>query len=405
MARTPGFIQDGVYDDLAAQDDYEQALPPPQQSGGLSAMLAAAPDAPLPPPRREYDGGPSVDPGPQVRQRITLDAAPLPPKPSLMRQIIGTAAGAYLPQVGAEILAPGYSRKMREYNNNRQRMMDEGKLNVQAADEQHKIAAARAQMANAEAAAARKQAELSRAGSYGRPVVHQKAGERILNNNDGSVLAAEFTLPEKPPAPGLRITKAAAEALGIKVPDGQDYYDVPNQGTSAFLTTRPRADRGYDTMKQAVHDEHPDWEQADVDAEAAKRYREAKDAEKKRTEAQATRALRTPAGRSGTAGTATANAEARRSIDEMAKAQIAEAGDVDKAIANMAAWPSRDETAEKVLLHLKALKGGKAMGGGKGKVDVNAIAARFGVGAPTAPKAATPTAKPADKNKDPLGVR
>ena len=81
LARTPGFVREGLYDDLdmAEQDDYERALQP-QQGGGLSAMLAAAPDAPLPPPRREYDGGPSVDPGPQARQRITLDPMPLPPK-------------------------------------------------------------------------------------------------------------------------------------------------------------------------------------------------------------------------------------------------------------------------------------------------------------------------------------
>lgn len=380
--RTPSFVQEGLYDEL-----------PREMNETSEPSLMAQPLPPPPPtPQREYDGGPSVDPGPQMRQRITLDAAPLPPKPGLMRQIIGTAAGAYLPQVGREILAPGYDRKMREWKNNRDRQMDEGKLNVQAADETYKIAAARRQMADAETAAARKQAELSRAGSYGRPVVHQKAGERILNNNDGTVLAGEFSLPEKPPAPGLRITKAAAEALGIKVPEGQDYYDVPNQGTSAFLTTRPRADRGYDTMKQAVHDEHPDWEQADVDAEAAKRYREAKEAERKRVEAQANRANRPPSGRSTspTAGTA----EARRSMDERALAAIADAGSLDAAIAAA--------TDAALLQALKAKKGKQALTPPKGS-KIEALATALG-GGTKKPAAAAP--KPAGTNKaDPLGVR
>jgi hypothetical protein len=322
-----------------------------------------------------------------------------------MRKIIGMAAGAYMPQVGREIMAPGYDRQMRDYNANKQRMMDEGKLNHQQAQEDAQVAAARAAMARAEASNAQKQRTMG-----------QMANDKNYNLGPGYARfdasnnqVAVNKLPEKPPAPGLRITKVAAEALGIKVPDGQDYYDVPNQGTSAFLTTRPRADRGYDTMKQAVHDEHPDWEQADVDAEAAKRYREAKEAEKKRTEAQATRALRPPTGRTGgAAGTATANAEARRNVDELAKEQVFKAGgDPNKAIANMESWPTLDDTAKKVLLHLKAMQGAAAMRPSKGKVDVDAIAARFGAGAAAATKASTPpaTPKPVDKNKDPLGVR
>lgn len=177
-------------------------------------MLAAAPDAPLPPPRREYDGGPSVDPGPQMRQRITLPEAPLPPKPGLMRKIIGTAASLYLPPVGREILAPGYDRQMREYNANKQRQMDEGKLNIQAADEQNKIAMSRKAMADAEAANARKEAELARAGSYGYSNVPQ-GSTRV--GPDGRVIFAN-PLPPKAEAQPNTFEAAALRAINIEDP-------------------------------------------------------------------------------------------------------------------------------------------------------------------------------------------
>lgn len=215
MARTPGFAQEGLYDDLdmAEQDDYSN-LPPPQQGGGLSAMLAAAPDAPLPPaPMREYDGDPSVDPGPQARQRITLDAAPLPPKPGLMRKIIGMAAGAYMPQVGREILTPGYDRKLREYNANKQRMMDEGKLNVQAADEAGKWARAGAEGSRSEAEQARRRKLDANTGYVGRRPIAVNRNERLYDPATKGVLLEAEAGEEKLPT---TLEAAAARALTIK---------------------------------------------------------------------------------------------------------------------------------------------------------------------------------------------
>jgi hypothetical protein len=217
LARTPGFIQEGLYDDLdmAEQDDYSALPPPPQQRGGLSEMLQAAPDAPLPPPSREYDGGPSVDPGPQARQRITLEAAPLPPKPGLMRKIIGMAAGAYMPQVGREIMAPGYDRQMREYNANKQRQMDEGKLNVQLADEEQKWAHAGAEGSRSAAEQARRRKMDAETGNLGRRPVTVNRNERLADPMTGKVLLEAEESAEKLPT---TLEGAATRALSIQDP-------------------------------------------------------------------------------------------------------------------------------------------------------------------------------------------
>lgn len=400
--RTPTFVDKDLYEPLPDSAQFDDAPLP------FREMRQEMPSAPLPPPpptqpMREYDE-PSVDPGPQqqARQRITLEAAPLPPKPGLMRKIIGMAAGAYMPQVGREIMAPGYDRQMREYNANKQRMMDEGKLNVQAADEEYKIAAARRQMADAETAAARKKAEESRASSYGRPVIHGRPGETIFNQN-GGVFATVAPLPPAAKST-IKIGRDGKPFFGEGV-EGKDYILADSSVAPSIINSTARVDKGLAYFSQLVDKKMPSATQEEKDTEIVRLANEQQKLKEEESKAKTNRANRAPVGRTGgAAGTATANAEARRSIDEMAKAQIAEAGDVDKAIANMNAWPSRDATAEKVLLHLKALKGGKALGGGKGKGDaVAAIAAKFGVGSSAATPPATP--KPVDKNKDPLGVR
>jgi hypothetical protein len=398
--RTPTFVDKDLYEPLPDSAQFDDAPLPSRE------MRQEMPSAPLPPPpptqpMREYDE-PSADPGPQqTRQRITLEAAPLPPKPGLMRKIIGMAAGAYMPQVGREIMAPGYDRQMREYNANKQRMMDEGKLNYQQAQEDAQVAAARAAMARAEESNAKKQRTMGQMASDGgfnlgpNQVRFDRNGNRVASN----------PLPPQPTAPGLKVSRARAEAMGLYVPEGADSVEIPVQGAAAALNSTPRPSRGVSEIAEIVARKMPNATQEEQDAEVVRLWSEEKKLKAEKEKALTNRANRVPTGRTGgAAGTATENAEARRSIDEMAKAQIAEAGDVDKAIANMNAWPSRDATAEKVLLHLKALKGGKALGGGKGKGDaVAAIAAKFGVGG--TPATPAPTPKPVDKNKDPLGVR
>lgn len=350
LARTPGFSQDGLYDelDMAEQDDYERALPPQQQGGGLSEMLAAAPDAPLPPPRREYDGGPSVDPGPQMRQRITLDAAPLPPKPGLMRKIIGMAAGAYMPQVGAEILAPGYSRQMREYNTNKQRMMDEGKLNHQQAQEDAQVATARAAMSRAEASNAQRQRTMAQMASDGD---FNLGPNQTRFRRDGTTVATN-TLPPMPTAPGLKVSRARAEAMGLYVPEGADSVEIPVQGAAAALNSTPRPSRGVSEIAEIVSRKMPNSSQEEQDAEVVRLWTEEKKLKAEKEKALTDRAKRPPVGRSAspTAGAA----EARRSMDEKALAAIADAGnDLDAAIAAT--------TDVELLQKLKAMKGKQAL--------------------------------------------
>lgn len=293
MARTPGFAQEGLYDDLdmAEQDDYS-ALPPPQQGGGLSEMLAAAPDAPLPPPRREYDGGPSVDPGPQARQRITLEAAPLPPKPGLMRKIIGMAAGAYMPQVGREILAPGYDRQMREYNANRQRMMDEGKLNVQAADEAGKWAHAGAEGDRGNAQKAYRNKLEKEAEYVGRkPIVFNK-NQRVGDPTTKEILFEAADNDDD----FIELTPESAKKLGITG------TKIPKSALGSYISaTKPSEEPT--TVKEyrvMVRGENPDWDDAAVSKEVSRRIKEDRDVALGLKKAQTNRANRPPAPKGGT---------------------------------------------------------------------------------------------------------
>jgi hypothetical protein len=304
----------------------------------------------------------------------------------------------YLPQVGREIMAPGYDRQMREYNANRQRMMDEGKLNHQQAQEDQQIASARAAMARAEASNAQKQRTMAQMASDGD---FNLGPNQTRFRRDGTTVATN-TLPPRPTAPGLKVSRARAEAMGLYVPEGADSVEIPVQGAAAALNSTPRPSRGVSEIAEIVARKMPNASQEEQDAEVVRLWNEEKKLKAEKEKALTDRAKRPPTGRSGSAGTAANNAEARRSIDEMAKAQIAEAGDIDKAIANMNAWAQRDETAEKVLLHLKALKGASAMKPGKGsKIEALATALGGGTKKPT-----TAAPKPTGTNKaDPLGVR
>ncbi len=345
LLRTPGFAEEGLYDE---QDDGLPPLPdriaqPDEQPSrmGLSGMIASAPAT----------VAPIRDLPQQQRQRITLPDAPLPPKVGKMRQILGTATELYLPQVGQAIRQPGYDRAQKEYANKVGKLQMEAKLNEAAAQEESHGARTRAEMARAEAQAAlkrRTEGQMASDGDFSLP------GGQVRYGHNGRVIASN-PLPPKPTVPGMKITPDAARQRGLYVEEGATNLEIPASGSSAYLSTLPRADRGYDTLKQSVRDANPDWEQADVDAEAAKQYKAkaALDADVKRHTANR------PYGKTG-GMTATGQAtEARRTTDERAKGQIAEAGSLDKAISNMSQWQSRDEEAEKVLAHLKAMKGGQ----------------------------------------------
>ena len=390
MARTPGFAQDGLYDDLdmAEQDDYQQALPPPPpQSGGLSAMLAAAPDAPLPPPRREYDGGPSVDPGPQMRQRITLEAAPLPPKTGVLRKILGGVASIYAPMFANEIAAPGYKRQVQEYNNNLDRQMNEGKLNVQAADEEYKIASTRAAMARAEASGAQKQRTIG-----------QMANDKNYNLGPGYARfdasnnqVAVNKLPEQPRAT-IKIGRDGMPFLGEGV-EGKDYTVFDSAFASAVGKLTPQVDKGIAGISQIVAKKMPDATPEERDAEIVKMWTEQQKLKSDKEVALTNRANRPPTGR--TASPTAGAAEARRSMDEKALAAIADAGnDLDAAIAAT--------TDVELLQKLKAMKGKQALTSKKddkitavGKALAEAQAKKDKAVAPSTSAAHKPASKPA----------
>lgn len=195
LFRTPGFAQDDLYDD---QIDIPPAL----------ADFSPSP----PPPSRDFDMPP---PPQQQRQRIELPAAPLPPKPGLMRKIIGTAASMYVPQIGREILAPGYDRQMREYRNERQRLMDEGELNVKAADEASRWARAEAEGNRGGAEQARTRKLDAEAGYVGKRPITVNRNERLFDPASNKVMLDAAEAPEVLPQ---SLQAAAARAISIKNP-------------------------------------------------------------------------------------------------------------------------------------------------------------------------------------------
>lgn len=402
MARTPGFAQEGLYDDLdmAEQDDYERALPPPpQQGGGLSEMLQLAPDAPLPSrnmqsalppahrqPRQEPDGGPSVDPGPQMRQRITLDQRPLPPKTGVLRKILGGVASIYAPMFAGEIAAPGYKRQVQEWEGNRQRMMDEGKLNHQQAQQEQQVASTRAAMARAEASNAQKQrtmAQMDNDKSY-------NLGPNQARFDKDNQQVAINRLPPSAKST-IKIGRDGKPFFGEGV-EGKDYILADSSVAPSIINSTARPDRGVAAISQIVDRQMPNATQEEKDAEVVRLWTEEKKLKAEKEKALTNRANRPPSARpsSPTAGAA----EARRSMDERALAAIADAGSLDAAIAAA--------TDEALLQALKAKKGKQALTPPKGS-KIEALATALGGGVKK-PAAAAP--KPASTNKaDPLGVR
>ncbi|NBW07801.1 MAG: hypothetical protein EBR82_07220 [Caulobacteraceae bacterium] len=386
LLRTPGFAPDGLYDEREEAPALPPPPPPPQyrprtpmaeydapEPRGMSGLLE---DAPVAVPQREYGPLP-----PRQSQRMELPEPPAPPKVGLTRKILGTVASMYVPPIGREILAPGYDRQMREYQGRVATMMGQSKLDHEAAQTQ-------SQMAMAEASAARRDAERARGRSY---------GERLHNVGQGQVAVdingnPKFTNP-KPPETRIKMGRDNKPYFGDGV-EGKDFYYANGSMVAPIMNNAPRSDRGYDTLKQSIKDAHPDWEQAEVDAEAAKLYQEQRRLANEAKQATANRANRPTAAR-GTGGL-TANqsaAENRRKIQERTDAFIAESGGEDKALADINSWAERDETAEQVRQRLMAMKGEKLRKPQRGgKVDLRG-ALRGGGAAPAAkPAAAKPPA-------------
>lgn len=398
--RTPSFAPDGLYD-----DDETLGIPPPQSRQpmapeptqddalGISGMLARAESLPPPAPRQL----PRQE-APPLNLRENYDdmpIAPLPKKPGKMRNVLGTIAGMYLPGVGEAIKHPGHSDDMREYQAKRQYAMDRAKIGHQVGQGEAEFARAQAQMTAAEANNARRDAEKARAGSFGPPVIHKKYGEAIIRP-DGTELSAATPAPV---TPGLRISREEALARRLYVNGNDPYVEIPGGSASAFFNAGSRIDPKYTTLKQAIRDAHPDWEQPEVDAEASRLHKEQLETNIDKTKSQAAKNLRPPAPRAP--GFATLAAEGRRTVDETANAAVAEHGDIDSAIAAT--------TDKDVLLRLKAMKGESLVKGrsSNGKSVRDRFRAMKAKPEPSTNqiKPPPPQAPTTNKTSDPLGVR
>lgn len=354
MYRTPGFAPDGLY------DDEQEPLPPlpdrivpqgEQQSNmGLSGMIAAAPSqlgqvqSPEPPSM-----------APQPRQRIQLPSAPLPPKVGKMRQVLGHVAGAFVPQIGEEIIAPGYNRQVREYAANRQRLIDEAKINETAAQEDAHVANARAAMSRAEAANAQRDRTRGQMATDGNFTL---SGDQARFDNSGRRIASN-PLPPKPQPPGVKIGRDGRPYFE----EGQKYVELPAGAVPASINATPRPDKGIAEISEIVSKQMPNATPEERDAKIVEMWTASKKLEDDKKKADIERARRAPAGRGGGGLTPTQqNTEDRRSVDARAKEFVAESGNLDKAIADLSGWANRDEMAEKVLSHLKVMKGSKIAG-------------------------------------------
>lgn len=369
----------------------------PQQRG-MSGMLEDAPDTQ---PQREYERGipiphPNDMPQPGQPQRQRVPDVPLPPKVGMARKILGTVASMYVPQVGREILSPGYDRQVREYQGKMATMRAQSELDYKAAQ-------AQSQMATAEYRAAQKKAEEARAGSYGGRLHNTGAPGSAVLDSTGKPVYQVPALPPKPQVSGLRISADEARRRGMYVEEGQKFVEIPAGGAAGYMNTTPRADRSYDTLKQSIKDANPDWDQADVDAEAAKQYQSQRKQAADAKQATINRANRPPAARSsgGALTPNQANTEARRKLQEETDAFIGKSGgDVDKALSDINAWPQRDERAEQVRQRLLAMKGEHARKGKNGgKPDFSAVLGAVSGKASAPTPAATPAPQP--KNSAP----
>lgn len=394
--RTPGFAPDGLYDD---EPSSPRELPPPPpeyrpmpprqpqaeydmpQQRGMSGMLE---DAPMARPQREYGEIPQPR-----QQRMELPEPPIPPKVGLTRKILGTVASMYVPQVGREILAPGYDRQVREYRGKMATLKAQSDLDYKAAQSQ-------AQMATAEYRAAQKKAEEARAGSYGGRL-HNVSPGQVAVNADGKPVYTAPPLPPKPEAPGVRIGRDGRPYME----EGEKFVTLPPNVAMASVNTAPRKPSVFVVLEEAVNKEMPTATEEEKNKEVLKRFNATEALKAEKARADIDKARRAPATRSG--GNLTpnqANAEARRKLQEETDAFIGQSGGLEKAIADINAWPQRDARAEEIRQRLLAIQGEQARKNKKGgKPDFRSVLGAGGEKAPAAAAPATPAAPP--KNSAP----
>lgn len=355
LFQTPGFVPEELrqqvmqggesYEDETVPlprrqyEDETRPLPPRQEAIGLSGMIERAPD---------------------TRPRRELPPAPLPPKVSTMRNVLGTAAGLYLPQIGEEIKRPGYQDQRRQYGDQVRQMQAQAEIdNRMAQAGAHDASAEASRMRAAEYDARRRRAE----GQIEHDKGYTLSSGQARFGGDNKQLAVN-PLPPKPVTPGLNITVEEAKRRNLAIPEGATSVEIPSGSSSAYFNTSPRSDRGYDTLKQSIRDANPDLDDAAVDAKASAEWTKKQALTDKVKESQANRNNRPYAGRSTGLTAAGQNAEDRRKVESRSTEFIAEKGGLDQAIADLESWSERDEMGNKVLTHLKGMKG-KTLAKGK----------------------------------------
>ena len=297
LFRTPGFAPEGLVD-----EEQQEQLPMP---------TAAESRAYMPPEPEQMDA-----PAPQQPERRSIDLsgeldrikrAPAPPKVGKLRNVLGTLAGLYIPQIGEAIKRPGYADQMREfqadqeYANNRIGAM--GKL------------------ATAEAGMARSAAEGERAGAQRAQRVRTEGqmandggftlsdGQERFDKSGKSIAARAKSKVDD----DIPITKELGEHLKLQ-PGADGVYKLPRVAADSLVrAAQPQGETArVKEVKEIIRGSSPNLSDAEVNAEASKVLKEEMTLKKRLTEAQIARALRPPraAGVAATASAAAAGAEA-----------------------------------------------------------------------------------------------
>lgn len=276
--RTPGFAPEGLID-----EEQEQSPMPTAAESRVYTPPTAEQVDPEPPPtqqRRSIDLSGELD---------NIRRAPTPPKVGKLRNVLGTLAGLYLPQIGEAIKRPGYADKMREFQADRQYANDR--------------IGAMGKLATAEAGMARATAEGERAGAQRAQRVRTEAqmandggftlsdGQERFDKSGKSIAArAKAKVDDDIP-----ITKELGEHLKLQ-PGADGVYRIPRTAADTLITASkpPSKPARIAEVEAIVRGSNPKLTDAEVEAGVSKVLKDEMDLKTKLTNAQITRALRAP---------------------------------------------------------------------------------------------------------------
>lgn len=327
---------------------------------------------PLPPPKSPSD--PRVQQSESDRRPLAklideidrLVPRPLPAKPHGARNVFGNIVGVISPHAGEAILHPGHRDQLRKWQADNELLERKAALENKAYG-----AVAHESHSRAETARAAAQNKLGQKYDAERDYVGKKPiivpRNSRLSTPEGTVLLE--SLPPKE-TPGIEVEIGPDGRYRPVMKDGS--AQIPGNIAPALFNSNPRVSSGYHTLKQSIRDANPEWEDHEIDAEASRLEKAKRDADLAAKQSQATRNNRLPAGRSSGLTAGQQAAQEKNRVNEIALVEIDKNGGVDQAIKGLESWPERDETAERVLTHLKAMRAQGAIrrklsGGWRGK--------------------------------------